>query len=48
MFSSVLVVILGIFSAGLILAAAAFYVGNEVRLELERELDGLLRRFHHS
>ena len=44
MLFSIFLILLGLFSAGLLLLAVAFYAGWEAKCQMEREFDGLLRR----
>lgn len=44
MFSAIFVVLLGVISAGLVLAGVAFYASWDTQRGLERDLDGLLQK----
>ena len=48
MFSAVFVALLGIVSAGLILAGVAFYAGWEAQSQMQRALDHLRKRLYKA
>ncbi len=45
---AIFLILLSIFSACLVLVGVAFYVGWDVKCQMEREFDALLHRLNHA